>query len=320
MRSQARQRRAAHRPAHRARRRRVGDRLCRARLALVFLYVRHGKKLPSLTKDRQRLELGRPDLQTLVAAFDGPDLELDRLAAAMCRRAMAGVLQSAGGAGRACRRVALAPTDRTGPPGAERGKPRLCRRPPAAAAHRLVLEPRGDFDEALRCLEPLYDRSRETTRRRRACWPASINAAGWRPENRQEWLQKAFDSISRGWEGSKKASFYLGVNAATTALWLGSGPESRRIAAEVVQRLLDRSSKLARFRANRDLAMNYWDHATLAEAQLLLGQWEPVAPHLPRRLSPVCRPGGRRPREPPASRRGANALGTSAEAAESFFG
>ena len=89
----------------------------------------------------------------------------------------------------------------------------------------------------------------------------------------EEWLSKAFRLYSRGWDAGKKASPYLGINAATTALWLGRKAESRRIAAEVGQRLLDRAGRLARFRADRDLALNYWDHATLAEAQLLLGQW-----------------------------------------------
>ena len=130
----------------------------------------------------------------------------------------------------------------------------------------------GDFDEALRCLEPLHDRWHDDEET--VGLLAGVYKRRWLARREEEeWLSKAFRLYSRGWDAGKKASPYLGINAATTALWLGRKAESRRIAAEVGQRLLDRAGRLARFRADRDLALNYWDHVTLAEAQLLLGQW-----------------------------------------------
>ena len=103
-------------------------------------------------------------------------------------------------------------------------------------------------------------------------------------------------------------------------MWLGRRAESRRIAAEVGQRLLDRAGRLARFRADSDLALNYWDHVTLAEAQSLLGQWGRS-----RRRDPRCRfrLHANQTQNVAVSRgqavEGLRAQGMSAPAAESFF-
>jgi hypothetical protein len=58
----------------------------------------------------------------------------------------------------------------------------------------------------------------------------------------------------------------LGINAATTALWLGRRKVSARLAREVEDLLRRRAAGLP-----PDLSFNFWDHVTLAEAQLLLG-------------------------------------------------
>jgi tetratricopeptide (TPR) repeat protein len=176
----------------------------------------------------------------------------------------------------------------------------------------------GDFDEAIRCLEPLYERWRDDEET--VGLLAGVYKRRWRANREQEeWLAKAFRLYSRGWEAGKKVSSYLGINAATTALWLGKDMVSRRIAAEVCQRLLERTERLARFRAGRDLALNYWDQVALAEAQLLLGQWSQAR----RTYRDAFRLHADQTENIAVSRRqaieGLEALGISAHDAASFF-
>ncbi len=71
----------------------------------------------------------------------------------------------------------------------------------------------------------------------------------------------------------RQSNAYLGVNAAATALWLGRPDDSRLIAAAVRHLLQRRAAALAKHTADPDLALNYWDHVTLAEAHLLLGEY-----------------------------------------------
>jgi hypothetical protein len=72
-------------------------------------------------------------------------------------------------------------------------------------------------------------------------------------------LQKAFDLYHHAWEASNQNNGYVGINAASVALLLGKPELSRKIAAVILKNVGDRS--------------NYWDSATQAEAELLLGHF-----------------------------------------------
>jgi serine/threonine-protein kinase len=72
-------------------------------------------------------------------------------------------------------------------------------------------------------------------------------------------LQKAFDLYHHAWEASNQKNGYVGINAASVALLLGQLELSRKIAAVILKNIGDRSS--------------YWDYATQAEAELLLGNF-----------------------------------------------
>ena len=61
--------------------------------------------------------------------------------------------------------------------------------------------------------------------------------------------------------------------ALDSAREIWASPETRRLAAEVQALLLDRAGKLAGHGREASLTLNYWDHVTLAEAQLLLGRF-----------------------------------------------
>jgi hypothetical protein len=75
----------------------------------------------------------------------------------------------------------------------------------------------------------------------------------------------------KGWKLSKQRNTYLGINAATYALWSGDKETSRSIAAQIVDIYIHRE-KILEEKLNVSTAqMDYWDHATLAEANLLAG-------------------------------------------------
>ena len=88
----------------------------------------------------------------------------------------------------------------------------------------------------------------------------------------KNWLEKSQRSYRQGWKQSKKACAYLGINAATTALWLGRSEEAKQLAGEVRKHLRDLAAILRdQETTDPDVGLNYWDQVTVAEAELLLG-------------------------------------------------
>ncbi len=86
-----------------------------------------------------------------------------------------------------------------------------------------------------------------------------------------QWLAKSHQSYRNGWEKSKRQNTYLGINAATTALWLGKRDDSQRLAANVEQLLVSRTEQLKKS-GFPDVRPDYWTQASLAEAILLQGK------------------------------------------------
>lgn len=86
-----------------------------------------------------------------------------------------------------------------------------------------------------------------------------------------QWLRKSRDVYRDGWERSGRANDYLGINAATLALWLGEG--GAEIAGPIRDRLSALESRLQTAgRGPRPLT--YWDQVIWAEAELLLRDWD----------------------------------------------
>lgn len=130
----------------------------------------------------------------------------------------------------------------------------------------------GELSRAVALLEPIWAAHRDDEETSGIL--AGVYKRRWLKDRKQlEWLQKAHKLYSQVWERAKKTSPYLGINSATTALWLENRPAAQQVADEVQTVLLERAKKLSHG-ADPDLALNYWDQATLAESQLLLGQFE----------------------------------------------
>src|SRR5262249_54643038 len=82
------------------------------------------------------------------------------------------------------------------------------------------------------------------------------------------WLTHCHAAYKEGWERSQQTNTYLGINAATTALWLGQSEQASVLAGQVVQLLQERQRQLAEMNYE-PVQLNYWDQATLAEGYLL---------------------------------------------------
>jgi tetratricopeptide (TPR) repeat protein len=124
-----------------------------------------------------------------------------------------------------------------------------------------------DFKQALAYLEPLYDKY--TDDEETAGILGGIYKRLWQfEEANTDWLGKSYRAYRRGWERSKYSNAYPGINAATTALWLGRPSESRETAGKVRDIL---RSRVEAVHARPDLVLDYWDQVSLAEAELLVG-------------------------------------------------
>jgi tetratricopeptide (TPR) repeat protein len=125
----------------------------------------------------------------------------------------------------------------------------------------------GNLPMALEHLEPLYQQSSDDGET--AGITAGIYKRLWKEERSNlDWLRKSHAAYQHGWEQSHLGNAYLGINTATTALWLGRPSESRTIAIKV-RELVRR--RIAALNARLKLNLDYWDRVSLAEAELLIG-------------------------------------------------
>ncbi len=94
------------------------------------------------------------------------------------------------------------------------------------------------------------------------------------PDHRQHWLQQSFNKYHLGWRQSGQQNTYLGINAAAMALWLARSDQTRIIATDVRDLLDARREALKRAKLQGNQSLNLWDQLTLAEAHLLLEEWQ----------------------------------------------
>lgn len=136
----------------------------------------------------------------------------------------------------------------------------------------LYLSRQQKLAEALDVLVPLYDRIPDDDETGGIL--AGTYKRRWqRDRTDTPALEKSCRIYRDGWKRSGRKSAYLGINAATTALWLGRREESRRLAGEVENLLHRRAAALPPELADPTLDFNFWDRVTLAEALLLLGDY-----------------------------------------------
>jgi tetratricopeptide (TPR) repeat protein len=124
----------------------------------------------------------------------------------------------------------------------------------------------GDLDRALACLEALHEQHQDDET---VGILAGIYKRLWLGGRGADWLTRAARAYRFGWKASRGANAYLGINAASLALWAGFPAESRVLADRVCQLLIRRATVLAGDEAG---SLNYWDQLSLAEGELLAGR------------------------------------------------
>jgi len=95
----------------------------------------------------------------------------------------------------------------------------------------------------------------------------------WNKTKQEQALKESHRLYKAGFRAGKEASYYLGINAATTAFLLGDLKAAAELGAKVAA-IIENQSKPARKLGRDPLREDYWLAATLAEAQLLAGQRE----------------------------------------------
>lgn len=95
----------------------------------------------------------------------------------------------------------------------------------------------------------------------------------WNKTKKPEALKESHRLYRQGFRAGKEASYYLGINAATTAFLLGDLKAAGELGAKVAS-IIETQSQPARKLGRDPLREDYWLAATLAEAQLLSGQRE----------------------------------------------
>jgi tetratricopeptide (TPR) repeat protein len=86
-------------------------------------------------------------------------------------------------------------------------------------------------------------------------------------------LKKSQHTYQRGWERSRERNNYLGINAATTALWLDDSKAAAQIGSRVRTNLLEIQKQLAEAE-DGPYSLSFWDQMTLGEALLLAGEFD----------------------------------------------
>ncbi|HEX3872014.1 MAG TPA: tetratricopeptide repeat-containing protein, partial [Pirellulales bacterium] len=133
-----------------------------------------------------------------------------------------------------------------------------------------------EYAKALSWLEPLVKRYRDDDETSGIC--AGAYKRQWQNEHDSDALAKSNRMYLRAWKQSSKGNPYLGINAASTTLFLGSEEESQTLAGEVRSLLDGRFERLAR-RRKLTIEPGYWDRVTLAEALLIERKFAESATH-----------------------------------------
>jgi len=136
-----------------------------------------------------------------------------------------------------------------------------------------LLFSRGDrLEEALQILESEYTRQQNERYARPDDETVGILAGVykrlWNNFHKESFLGKSFETYHLGWCNSRTTNTYLGINAASTALWLGKIADAQQIASKV-KNIIAKRRRMIQQKTDSRYDLNYWDMATLAEANLL---------------------------------------------------
>jgi hypothetical protein len=131
----------------------------------------------------------------------------------------------------------------------------------------LVASRKGDLMAARQQIDRLMDHNSDDDET--VGIAAGVYKRMWKQDRAaRQWLAKSHKLYLTGWNKSKQQNAYLGINAATTALWFGKTDESEQLAANIEQLLTGRSERLRQCGCS-SIRPDYWTQVSLAEALLL---------------------------------------------------
>ena len=141
----------------------------------------------------------------------------------------------------------------------------------------LLFSRTGRLDEALQVLEADFMRQKND----RPDWVddetvgilAGVYKRIWNMKQAESFLAKSHETYLWGWHNKGNGNTYLGINAATTALWLNKRAEAQAIGREV-KGILEKRRGMVQQKTESRYDLNYWDMVTLAEANLLTNNRE----------------------------------------------
>lgn len=136
----------------------------------------------------------------------------------------------------------------------------------------LVLSRTGRLEEAVKAADAMLKRYPDDDET--AGIAGGIYKRRWdRDPSQTGALKKAHELYRKQWERGKRINAYLGVNAASTSVYLGDLDEARAIAAEVVTAMARRDAALAQAKLEpQDGGLSaYYDEVSRAEAMLVSG-------------------------------------------------
>jgi tetratricopeptide (TPR) repeat protein len=136
----------------------------------------------------------------------------------------------------------------------------------------LYLSRLGQFDHAQELLESLRGwRARDSEDYETCGILGGIYKRKWDDSKVASWLERSHDTYTRGWKNSRETNTYLGINSATTALWLNRLDRVQPIASKVRKILEQREQALVVLGGPPRWVLGLWDAVTLGEALLLHG-------------------------------------------------
>lgn len=128
----------------------------------------------------------------------------------------------------------------------------------------------GQYDQAIECAERLISKNAQDEEALGIA--GSVYKRKWRANPKQrDALERSCQHYRTGWRSSGRTNTYLGINVATTLLFLGKVEEAQRIAGRVRHLIQERADRLPGDLQGAIRIFSYWDQVTLAMAEQIVG-------------------------------------------------
>lgn len=146
----------------------------------------------------------------------------------------------------------------------EPGNPRLTQ------LQALLFSRTGYPSKAVELLMPLRKRSRDIETI--GILGGAYKRLGLAADDPKNYLELSHKEYDYGWRRTEEV--YLGINVASTAIWLGHKERGLETASRVRELLLERLKTVRGTTREKDRQLDFWSQVTLAEAELIVGNLE----------------------------------------------